>query len=99
MRSDNLQLPCVQPPTSSYNLQLPHGCYGHHGRPGHCGHGDHGGHGGHVGHVGHVVHVVNVGLGDRGQDRTGPTQCNSKAHSKVHDYHKPLAMAKVAKVL
>ena len=26
MRSDNFQLPCVQPPTSSYNLQLPHGC-------------------------------------------------------------------------
>ena len=25
MRSDNLQLPCVQPPTSSYNFQLPHG--------------------------------------------------------------------------
>ena len=105
MRSDNLQFPRLQLPNSSSNLQLPHGrqCHhsrlGHIGRHGHGGHGDHGGHGGHVGHVGHVVHVVNVGLGDRGQDRTGPTQCNSKAHSKVHDYHKPLAMAKVAKVL
>ena len=49
MRSDNLQLPCVQPPTSSYNFQLPHGCYGHHGRHGHGGHigcGEHGDHGG-----------------------------------------------------
>ena len=43
MRSDNLQLPCVQPPTASYNFQLPHG---HHGRHGHGGHGCHGGHGG-----------------------------------------------------
>ena len=25
MRSDNLQLPCVQLPTYSYNFQLPHG--------------------------------------------------------------------------
>ena len=35
MRSDNRQLPCVQPPTSSYNFQLPHrhhGCQGHGGR-------------------------------------------------------------------
>ena len=32
MKSDNLQLPCVQPPTSSYNFQLPHGCHGHGGR-------------------------------------------------------------------
>ena len=32
MRSDNLQLPCVQPPTFSYKIQLPHGCHGHHGR-------------------------------------------------------------------
>ena len=39
MRSDNLQLACVQSPTSSYNLQLPHGRRGH---------GDHGGHVGHV---------------------------------------------------
>ena len=36
MRSGNLQLPCVHPPTSSYNL------HGHHGRHGHVGHGDHG---------------------------------------------------------
>ena len=35
--SDNLQLACVQPPTSSYNPQLPHGRHGH---------GDHGKHGG-----------------------------------------------------
>ena len=40
MRSDKLQLPCVQPSTSSYNLQLPHGRHGHGGR------GEHGGHGG-----------------------------------------------------
>ena len=47
-----------QPPTSSYNFQLPHG---HHG---HCDHGGHGGHGGHVGHSGH-------GGQDRtGQDKT-----------------------------
>ena len=32
MRSDNLQLPCVQPPTSSYNFQLPHGRHSHGGR-------------------------------------------------------------------
>ena len=66
MRSDNLQLPCVQLPTSSYNLELPPGCHGHHGPHGH---GDHGDHGGHRGHVGHGV------LGDQdirtGQDRTG----------------------------
>ena len=43
MRSDNLQLPCVQPPTSSYNFQLPQGRHGHHGRHGHGGHGGHGG--------------------------------------------------------
>ena len=38
MRSDNLQLPCVQPPTSSYNFQPPDGCHGRHGRHGHGGH-------------------------------------------------------------
>ena len=47
MRLDNLQLPCVQPPTSSCNFQPPHGCHGHHGRHGH------GGHGGQVGHGEH----------------------------------------------
>ena len=57
MRSDKLQRPCVQPSTSSYNLQLPHG------RHGHGGHGDQGGHGGHVGHSGRGGHG--------GQDRTG----------------------------
>ena len=41
MRSDSLQLPCVQPLTSSYNFQLPHGCNGHHDRHGHGGHGKH----------------------------------------------------------
>ena len=50
MRSDNLQLPCVQPPTSSYNFQLPHGGHGghvcHDGRGKHGGRGEHGGHGG-----------------------------------------------------
>ena len=36
MRSDNLQLPCVQTPTSSsYNFQLPHGHDGRHGHGGH----------------------------------------------------------------
>ena len=34
----NLQLPCVQPPTSSYNFQLPRRHHGHHGRVGHVGH-------------------------------------------------------------
>ena len=53
----NLQLPCEQPPTSSYNLQLPHGRHCHHGRHGH---------GGHVGHGGLCEHV-----GLDGQDRTG----------------------------
>ena len=37
--TDNLQLPCVQPPTSSYNFQLSHG---HHGHGGHVGHGGRG---------------------------------------------------------
>ena len=57
MRSDNLQLPCVQPPTSSYNFQLPHGHGGHGGHVGHDGRGKHGGRGEHGGHG--------------GQDRTG----------------------------
>ena len=52
-----------QPPTSSYNLQLPHG---HQGRHGHSGHGDHFGHGGRGGHVGHDGHVEHGGNG--GQD-------------------------------
>ena len=50
MRSDNLRLPCVQPPTSSIYLQLPHGRHGHgnHGVHGGCvGHGGRGGYGGH----------------------------------------------------
>ena len=58
--SDNLQLLCVQPSTSSHNLQLPHGCHGHHCRQSHESHGEHGGHGGHGEHSGHG-----------GQDRTG----------------------------
>ena len=36
---------CLQPSTSSYHLQLPHGRYGHHGPHGHGGHvgcGEHG---------------------------------------------------------
>ena len=44
---NNLQLSCVQPPTSLYNLQQPHGCHGHHGHHGHGGHGGHCEHGGH----------------------------------------------------
>ena len=47
MRSDNVQLPCVQPPTSSYKLQLPHGRHCDHGCHVHGGHGGHGEHGGH----------------------------------------------------
>ena len=51
---DNLQLPCWklygirQPPTSSYNFQLPVGRHCHHGRHshGHAGHGGCGEHGG-----------------------------------------------------
>ena len=61
MRSDNLQLPCVQPPTSSYNFQLPHSRHDHHGRHGHGGHGGHGGCGEHDG----------TGRDGTGQDRTG----------------------------
>ena len=38
-----------QPPTSSYNIQLPHGRHGHHDRHGHGGHGGHGGRGEHDG--------------------------------------------------
>ena len=60
MRSDNLQLPCVQSPTSSYDFQLPHGQHGHHGRHGHVGNGGHVGHGGRGKHGGHG-----------GQDKTG----------------------------
>ena len=48
---NNLQLPCVQPPTSSYNFQLAmvNGHHGYHGNGAHGGHGgcgDHGKHGG-----------------------------------------------------
>ena len=56
MRSENPQLPCAQPPTSSNNLQLPHGRHGHgdHGGHGGCvGHGGRGGYGGHSGRGGH----------------------------------------------
>ena len=55
MRSDNRQLPCVQPPTSTYNFQLPLGLHGHHvplGPHGHHGRQGYDGHGGHVGHGG-----------------------------------------------
>ena len=41
MRSDNLQLNCVQPPTSIDGQDGYHGChdhYGHHGHHGHQGH-------------------------------------------------------------
>ena len=37
MRSDNLQLPYVQPPSSLYKFQLPHGRHGHGGRGCHVG--------------------------------------------------------------
>ena len=54
MRSDNLQLPCIHPPsslctTSNFlvcNRHFTHGCHGHHGHQCHGGHGDHVGHGG-----------------------------------------------------
>ena len=59
MITDNIQHPCVQPSTSSYNPPLPHGCHGHH-----CCHG----HGGHDGHGGR-----NERGGQGGQDRTGLT--------------------------
>ena len=49
MRQDDLRLPCAQPPTSSYNIQLPHGRHGHHDRHGHGGHGGHGDRGEHDG--------------------------------------------------
>ena len=49
MRSDNLQLPCVQHLTSSYNFQLPHGRHGHGGHVAHAGRGEHGGGGEHGG--------------------------------------------------
>ena len=63
MRSNNLQLPCVQPPTSSNNLQIPHG------RHGHGGHGDHGGLGGHFGHGGRGEHGGHGGLYKTGQTK------------------------------
>ena len=53
MKSDNLQLPCVQPPTSSYNPQLPHGRHGRHGCNGHLGCHGHYGRRGHDSHIGH----------------------------------------------
>ena len=46
MRSVNLQFPCIQPSTSSHNLQHPHGRHDHHCRYDHGGRGEHGGHGG-----------------------------------------------------
>ena len=61
MRSDNLKLPCVQPLTSSYNFQLPHGRHGHGGHVGHGGRGEHGGHGGHGGPEVEFVHPVTAG--------------------------------------
>ena len=60
-KSENLQLPCVQPPTSSYNFHLPQGRHGHHGRHGHGGHGGHGGHDGHCGYGGHDGHGCHGG--------------------------------------
>ena len=55
----NLQLPCVQPLTFSYNFLLPHGCHCHHGRHGHVGHG------------GRVDHGGQAGLDRTGRDETG----------------------------
>ena len=69
--SDNLHLPCVQPPTSSYNRKFPHGHHGHHGRHGHGAPGGHGGHVGRGGHSGRSGDGVHGGHGVYGQDRTG----------------------------
>ena len=75
MRSDNLQLLCVQPPTSSYNFQLPHGRLCHHGRHGH------GGLGGQVGHAGHGGRGEHGGHGGHGgQDRTGRDRTGRDRH-------------------
>ena len=66
---DNLQLPCVQPPTSSCNHQFFHG---HHGHYGHYGPYGHSGHGGRYGHGGHGGHGDEERRGEewRGPDRT-----------------------------
>ena len=53
-----------QPPTSSYNFQLPHGRHCHHGCPGH------GGQVGHVGHGGRGEHGGHGGQDRKGQDKT-----------------------------
>ena len=50
-----------QPPTSSYNFQLPHGRHSHHGRHGH---------GGQVGHGGCSEHGGHGGQVSTGEDRT-----------------------------
>ena len=68
MRSDNPQLPCVQPPTSSNSLQLPHGHYGH------------GGHGGRVEHSGRGKHGGRLGQDGTGQDRTGQDRTGQDTH-------------------
>ena len=68
MRSDNLQLPCVQTPTSSYNFQPPHG---HHG------------HGGHVGHVVGVVNMMEMVV-RAGQDGTGRAKLTFKFDFPVY---------------
>ena len=52
MRSDNLQLPSVQPLTSSYNFKFPHGHDGHVCHGGHSGCGGRDGRGEHVGQDG-----------------------------------------------
>ena len=65
MKSDNLQLPCGQTPTSSYMFPLPHCRYGRHG---------HGGHGGHDGCGGRCEH------GGHGQDGTGRDKTGKNCH-------------------
>ena len=93
MRSNNLQLPCVQPPTSSFNLQL------RHGRPGHGGHGDHGGHGGHGGCVGHGGcgghggHGIHCGHTHTHSEKFGPkSQCKFFHGGSVIKGHKVIEM-------
>ena len=80
MRSDNLQSPCVQPPTSSYNFQLPHGRHGHHGRRGHGGHGGRGEHGNRTGQdrTGQLYHPGWINLLVVFQNRTEHKQQTQK---------------------
>ena len=78
MRSDNLRLPCVQPPTSSHNFQLPHGHHDHHVRHGHGGHGGHGGRGEHDGNGQERAGQDGTGQVGTGRDGTGRAKLTFK---------------------